>query len=265
MYASFLGISEALHLDIFHQPHKSRFFDSLVISSQRFWIRNRATKAIFPKGRESYRGFFVFDEIQLEEHPMNSRRLCFAVVIFLLLFSWSPALRAHSVSVYAWVEGDMVFTESSFASGSRAAHSQIAVFDEGGNKLLTGKTDNQGLFSFKLPKKDDLKIVLRTPEGHGAEFHLKVEEKPMSEDRREGEYTEEPSHIVGSPCISREEFRSALEEVLDEKLEQMRERLEASRKGAPGLTEIFGGIGYILGLMGVAIYFTHRRKGKKNG
>jgi len=29
MYASFLGISEALHLDIFHQPLRSRFFDSL--------------------------------------------------------------------------------------------------------------------------------------------------------------------------------------------------------------------------------------------
>ncbi len=29
MYASFLGISEALHLDIFHQPLRSLFFDSL--------------------------------------------------------------------------------------------------------------------------------------------------------------------------------------------------------------------------------------------
>jgi hypothetical protein len=29
MYASFLGISEALHMDIFHQPLRSRFFDSL--------------------------------------------------------------------------------------------------------------------------------------------------------------------------------------------------------------------------------------------
>ena len=29
MYASFLGISEALHLDIFHQPLRSRFFESL--------------------------------------------------------------------------------------------------------------------------------------------------------------------------------------------------------------------------------------------
>jgi hypothetical protein len=30
MYASFLGISEALHLDIFHQPLRSQFFDSLL-------------------------------------------------------------------------------------------------------------------------------------------------------------------------------------------------------------------------------------------
>ena len=29
MYASFLGISEALHVDIFHQPLRSWFFDSL--------------------------------------------------------------------------------------------------------------------------------------------------------------------------------------------------------------------------------------------
>ncbi len=30
-YASFLGISEALHMDIFHQPLRRRFFDSLNI------------------------------------------------------------------------------------------------------------------------------------------------------------------------------------------------------------------------------------------
>jgi hypothetical protein len=43
MYASFLGISEALHMDIFHQPLRDRFFDSLNISlntlmRQGFWV-----------------------------------------------------------------------------------------------------------------------------------------------------------------------------------------------------------------------------------
>jgi predicted nucleic acid-binding protein len=31
MYASFLGISKALHLDVFHQPLRSRVFESLAI------------------------------------------------------------------------------------------------------------------------------------------------------------------------------------------------------------------------------------------
>ncbi len=31
MYASFLGISEALHLDVFHQPLRTWFFDSLKV------------------------------------------------------------------------------------------------------------------------------------------------------------------------------------------------------------------------------------------
>jgi nickel transport protein len=196
---------------------------------------------------------------------MNSRRLCLAVVIFLLLFSWPPVLWAHSVSIYAWIEGDRVFTESFFSGGSRAAHSQIAVFDKGGNKLLTGKTDSQGMFSFKLPQKEDLKIELRTPEGHRAEFNLKVGEKPVSEDRQNSENTEKQPPIVGVPCLSEEEIRTVVEEALDEKLEPIKERLAASQKGGPGITEILGGIGYIIGLMGVAIYFSHRKKARTKG
>jgi hypothetical protein len=34
MYASFLWISEALHLDIFHQPLRNRVFDSLLRNLQ---------------------------------------------------------------------------------------------------------------------------------------------------------------------------------------------------------------------------------------
>jgi len=36
MYASFLGTSEALHLGIFHQPLRSRFFDSLTAILENF-------------------------------------------------------------------------------------------------------------------------------------------------------------------------------------------------------------------------------------
>ena len=196
---------------------------------------------------------------------MNVRRPCLALLIFLLLLLSPTPLWAHSAHIHAWVEGDRVLTESFFSGGARAAYSQIEVFDEEGNKLLRGKTDGQGMFSFKSPHEGELKIVLRTPEGHGTEFHLKVEEQPISKDHQRGGHTVEPSPSVEIPCISEEEIRGVVEEVLDEKLERMRERLVASQKGGPGITEILGGIGYIIGLMGVAIYFSHRRRGKNNG
>jgi hypothetical protein len=42
MYASFLGISEALHMDIFHQPLRMLFFDGLngMMCNGHFSIRN---------------------------------------------------------------------------------------------------------------------------------------------------------------------------------------------------------------------------------
>ncbi len=196
---------------------------------------------------------------------MNPRRLCFAAIIFLLLSSWPLLLWAHKVSVYAWVEGDRVFTESFLSSGNRAAHSQIEVFDQHGKKLLTGRTDDQGMFSFKVPQKSDLKIVLRAPAGHRAEFNLKAGDIPLEVDRPgEGQAEKDPS-IVGVPCIGEEEIQAIVEKVLDEKLGPLQKRLAAYEKRGPRITEIFGGIGYIIGLMGVALYFSHRKKARTKG
>jgi nickel transport protein len=195
---------------------------------------------------------------------MNVKRVL--MVIFLLLFLSLPTLAsAHKVNVFAWVEGDRIFTESYFPDGLKAAHSHIEVFDEHGNKLLTGKTDSQGMFSFRLPQKEDLKIVLRTPGGHRAEFNLEIEEKPTGEDRPESGHTERLPPLVGIPCITEEEIRAVVEKVLDEKLRPVQKRLLEHQKRGPGITEVLGGIGYIIGLMGVAVYFSHRKKAQSKG
>ena len=97
---------------------------------------------------------------------MKTGRACFmAIFLFLCLLSPLP-LWAHRVEIHAWVEGERVFTKSLFSDGHRVAHSQIEVFDNAGKKLLSGKTDSQGMFSFQLPKNRVLRIVLRSPTGH---------------------------------------------------------------------------------------------------
>ena len=83
---------------------------------------------------------------------------------------------AHKVNVFAYVEGGKVYTESYFPDGRKVESGAIEVRDASGAKLLEGKTDSQGLFSFPLPKKEDLTITLDATMGHKNSFVLKKSE-----------------------------------------------------------------------------------------
>ncbi len=79
---------------------------------------------------------------------------------------------AHRVNVFAWVEGDTIYVESKFAGGKKVTSGKIVVTDPRGNPLLSGLTNDQGEFSFKVPQRTDLKIVLIAGQGHQAEWTL---------------------------------------------------------------------------------------------
>ncbi len=87
-----------------------------------------------------------------------------------------PAL-AHKVNIFAYVEKGMILTESYFPDGKKVEGGDIEVLDGSGKKLLVGKTDKEGLFSFPLPeKKEDLTIVINASMGHKNSFLLKKSE-----------------------------------------------------------------------------------------
>ena len=183
------------------------------------------------------------------------------IILFLtsiiLTGSHVPAL-AHKVMIFAWVEGDTVFTESKFSGGKKAINAPVVIFDKDGKKLLEGKTDNKGEFSFKIPKLTDLRIVLNAAMGHKAEWTV-----PESEIREVGNIVEKKSAQVSGPIgigLSKEEVKKIVEDSLDKKLRPIVRMMTESKNNEPSLTEIIGGIGYIFGLMGVALYFISRGK-----
>jgi len=169
-----------------------------------------------------------------------------------------PAL-AHKVMIFAWVEGDTVFTESKFSGGKKAINAPVVIFDKDGKKLLEGKTDNKGEFSFKIPKASDLRIVLNAAMGHKAEWTVPESEIREADNIMEKKKVAEPSGptTVG---LSKEEVKKIVEDSLDKKLRPIVRMITESKNNEPSLTEIIGGIGYIFGLMGVALYFINRRK-----
>lgn len=98
-----------------------------------------------------------------------------ASALLLLACTTGPAW-AHKVNLFAYVEGDKVYTESYFADGQKVIGGEIEVADASGAKLLTGKTDDKGLFAFPLAKKQTLTITVNSGMGHKNSYVLKKEE-----------------------------------------------------------------------------------------
>jgi len=188
---------------------------------------------------------------------------------------------AHKVTIFAWVEGDTIYTQSKFSKGRKAKGALVTVFDTEGNRLLEGTTDEKGECSFKIPKKKTgLKVVLKASMGHRAEWKIPVEEIAAAQasqnktpeagvisditspSNRTGSKAGAEQPISGSTGLQREEIKRLIDESLDQKLSPIISMLADSQDQDPGISEIMGGIGYIFGLVGVALYFANRRKTK---
>lgn len=171
---------------------------------------------------------------------------------------------AHRVTTFAWVEGDTVYTESKFSAGRKVNEGRITVYDSKGNRLLEGLTSSKGEFSFKAPGNTAMKIVLQAGTGHRAEWTLSEDEiKGIEASATESHAVKESDKITRQApgvAVLQEDVQRAVEKALDKKLRPIMKMLDESRTRS-SLRDILGGIGYILGLVGIAAYI-HARKSK---
>lgn len=199
---------------------------------------------------------------------------CLSILTFMIFLNVSPAL-AHRVSIFAWVQGNTVHTQSKFMGGKRPEQALVEVFDDTGNLLLKGKTDTQGLFSFQAPKISDMQIVLTAGMGHRAVWSLSKEDfqgidtdsgnyPPMNDVVSETPQDVDPKtpkiHPSPENGLSATEIEALLESTLDRKLKPLMDRITALNENRISLSDILGGIGYIAGLAGLAAYMHYRRK-----
>lgn len=176
-----------------------------------------------------------------------------------LVLMSAPAL-AHKVTIFAWVAGDRVFTESKFSGGRKATGAKVAVFDRAGTQLLEGKTDEEGGFSFGIPKLTDLRIVLNAGTGHRAEWTITESEITQAGYQEGIQNAAPPLRESQGLTLQVEEIQKLIDESLDRRLAPIVKMLAGLQTKGPSMTEVIGGIGYIVGLMGVALYFSSKRK-----
>ena len=191
---------------------------------------------------------------------------------------------AHRVNVFAWVEGNTIYTTSKFSGGRVAQKSLVEVYDSQKNLLLSGRTDETGAFSFAIPKIDDLEVVLEAGSGHRGTWTIKKSELESTQKDPSSEPKSPPSdleqtqtkltgksephnrHKEDSEWSPKKtaELEKIVEETisrtLDRKLHPLMTMIAETRNPKPGFREILGGLGYIFGLIGVAAYVRSRRR-----
>lgn len=212
------------------------------------------------------------------------RAAALAILAALALAALPGAALAHRASIFAYVEGGTIHVEASFSGGKPAMNSPVEVYDNAsGALLLTAQTDEQGLGAFAVPQaareaRADLRLVLLAGEGHRGEWIVQAGEyladqeaaAPTGEAAPQAAAAAAPAGDGAAPAASamattpatqwdEAALRRIVAEAVSHELAPLRRSLAAMAEPGPTVHDVLAGIGYILGLFGIAAWM-HSRK-----
>lgn len=194
---------------------------------------------------------------------MKHIRFTLILTVSMAILLFSETAHAHKVNVFAWVEGGTVHTESKFSGGKKVKEGKIEVYNHLNQKVLEGTTDGQGYFAFAVPKDaQTLKVVLTAGMGHSNDWQITAEELGY-ENIDQPAQSAKPTPAPASNAQLQLD-KNALEQIVERAVEKKLAPLKAQlAEQAWGLRDVVAGIGYILGLMGLASYIHHRKNQNK--
>ena len=195
------------------------------------------------------------------------------LVLMSILFCQSA--HAHKASIFAWIQGDTIHTQSNLMGDKRPNQALVEVFGENGKLLLQGRTDEQGQFSFPAPQKSHLKIVLNAGGGHRAVWsvtpldfaeaasesgHVHTHDVTAQSDPIGTNKINPSENAAIQAGVTREEIAALVASALDQKIAPVMAKLAEMDQKRIIPADIIGGLGYILGLVGLAAFMNYRRK-----
>ncbi len=186
-----------------------------------------------------------------------------------MLLLGSPAY-AHKVFIYAWTEGNTIHTQSKFSGGKQVHNGIVEIRDESGHLLNSGKTNEKGEYSFRIDQLQPMHIKLKAGMGHSAEWVFDRKDinelsglttaEPENESKKASPSPSSSVSTAPMPPGDRDHLQNMIENALDKKLQPVYKMLAEQREETITLKDILGGIGYIIGLIGLAAYIRYRKQ-----
>lgn len=134
-----------------------------------------------------------------------------------------------------------------------------------------------GIFSFPIPKTDakELQIFVDGGDGHKNSWNYTLDDSPAASNSTPAPVSNVINRSPPQPIaeeakknglqITASELTGIIDTALDKKLAPIKKTLAENSEKGPTLQDILGGIGYILGLAGIAAYMQSLKNKKGEG
>ncbi|MFW6162343.1 MAG: carboxypeptidase regulatory-like domain-containing protein [Planctomycetota bacterium] len=203
----------------------------------------------------------------------SSRSLWLCAV--LLAWTCGPAW-AHKLNVFARAEGKALSGYAYFPGGGRATGLKVQALAPDGTVVGEATTDDQGEFTIPVTARCDYEVVAETLDGHRATFPVPARDLPDGLPPYGGGPTPAPTTSADASPVSPttsvavtgpdDELAALVEAAVRKQVRPLREQIEGYEQRRR-LHDIIGGIGYIVGVAGIAFYFLGARRagGRRDG
>jgi nickel transport protein len=161
----------------------------------------------------------------------------------------------------------MILGQAYFVGGAKANGATIIISDAEGRELARLKPYQEGNFSHRVARRMDYRVVADSGDGHQASWTLRADEfspglpgavaaqAPASEQAAQGNPDAARARDNGQSVLG-----ERLERAVARQIRPLREALQTHEERIR-LRDILGGIGYIIGLAGLALWWSGRRRG----
>lgn len=195
-------------------------------------------------------------------------RLHLIIIPALLLLSGGA--EAHLLKLFAYVEGPNIHGSVYFAGGTGAAGAVVTVNAPDDGVLATLESDAEGAFSYTPANAAEYLLRADTGDGHRAEWRIQATEfGPTDPDAAMSAGTgSRPAETGQTGRLDRQwtdrQLATLIEQAVARQIGPLRAALQRSDERAR-LSDILGGIGFIFGLAGIALWWRGRRGGTGGG
>jgi nickel transport protein len=174
-----------------------------------------------------------------------------------IVMAWSGQAMAHKIDVYAYFDNGRLLGEGAYDDGSAAEGADILLTDAEGKLLGKTKVSPEGAFVLTPePGRPPLKIEINDRAGHRAEFVINEVLPTATAFPAAPAAPRNVSAARANADLDKEE----LSKLLRQELAPIKAELaRLANRQRIGPSEIIGGMGWLLGLLGLALWLKDRK------